>query len=330
METLAWEVFEEHMRGAIPVALKMGGTRGVRIGFNPTSQSMFIRLPINPRASIPPNPYVELAVKILKDETGSVLEITTTTDRLFREFHRFAGIITEDFEEPRQTAVGAFETAIHRWRELISRKGLLTDEQQLGLQGELAFLRALLRVHGPQSVLAWTGRNQSFPERHDFRIGTIEIEIKSTRSSHRHHIIHGLSQLQASASYKLYIFSIRFESAGVGGGRSLCDEIKDIRLTLGNAELELKEFNGRLLASGFRDEEAEHYQKKLILADLPMLIAVDDSCPRITRQMISNELPSELAARIDDLSYRVNLEGIGFMQDSEEFITILGKIRLDN
>jgi hypothetical protein len=290
---------------------------------------MFIRLPINPEASVPPNPYTELDIEVVQDETGYVLEIKTKAERLFREFHRFAGIITEDFEQSGQTALGAFETAIHRWRELTSRKELLTGEQQLGLQGELAFLRALLKVHGAQSVLAWTGRNQTLPERHDFRINALDIEVKTTRSSHRRHNIHGLGQLQPSVGYTLFLLSVKYESGGLNAGRSLFDEIQDIRNSLAGAETERKEFEDRLLSTGYNDDDAQHYQEKLILADPPVLVLVDDKFPKITKDTMLPIYPPDVSNRIDDVSYRVDIEGLGVNQGSEEFTKILGELKIE-
>jgi len=329
VETLAWEVFESHLREKYPSSFAMGGTRGVRIGFTPESQSIFIRLPINPNTFIPPSPYAEIFAEVLKDETGFVLEIKTTTMRLFREFHRFAEIITEDFEKTGQTAQGAFETAIRRWNDLTSRKELLSDEQRLGLQGELVFLNALLNTQETKAILSWTGRNKSLSERHDFRINGLDIEIKSTRSTSRRHIIHGLGQLQASLGHKLYLLSLKFEGAGLVLGRSLYDEVENIRLHFSIGSAERKDFEDRLLAAGYRDEDSEHYQEKLILADQPMLIYVDDKCPKITTEIISTGVPSEVSGRIDDVSYRVNLEGLGVAHGSREFINILGKIQLE-
>lgn len=328
MDTLAWEVFEGHLHSQNPVSLNMGGSRDVYIGFHPETRSMFIRLPVNPGLSIPPNPYAELEVSIKNDETGSILEITTQTERLFREFHRFAGIITEDFEEPKQTAMGAFEIAIHRWQELTSQKELLTNEQQLGLLGELVFLRALMEIQGSQSVQAWTGRKISNPERHDFRIAKMDIEIKSTQSSHRRHVIHGLHQLQPALGHDLFILSIKFESAGLGTGRSLVDEVEYIRSSMAKSAFDLMEFNNSLLSAGYHNEDSEHYQRKLVLADQPILVSVDDICPKITSEMVSKMLTPNLAGRIEDVSYRINIEGLGFEQNSVAFANILGKIRL--
>jgi putative PD-(D/E)XK family protein DUF4420 len=329
VETLAWEIFEEHLHASNPSILEMGGTRKVRIGFDPLSRWMFIWLPVDPAVSIPPSPYSELELETVQDETGYVLQIKTRAQHLFREFHRFAGIITEDFEQPQQTALSAFETAIRRWQELAAARSLLSEEQRLGLQGELTFLRALLKVEGPKGVVAWTGRNIAMPERHDFRINAFDIEVKSTRGLRRQHVIHGLEQLQASIGHTLYLLSLRFETAGLRSGRSLSDEIQEIRSNLAQGGTERTEFDKMILAAGYDDDDAPYYDEKLILADSPVLVMVDEGFPKITREIISGALVPELAGRLKDVSYRVDIEGLGVKQGSQQFLDVLGQLLLE-
>jgi putative PD-(D/E)XK family protein DUF4420 len=329
LEVLSWEVFERYLHILSPTILNMGGNKGVQVGFNPTTRNLFLRIPIDPNSSVPPSPYSELKVEISETDSGSFLEISTMAEHLYREFHKFAGIVTEDFELPGQTALGAFESAIRRWLELTSRIQLLSDEQQLGLQGELTFLHALIKTQGTQAVVAWTGRDPHLPERHDFRLGNVDIEVKATRGSRRQHIIHGLEQLQPSKGHTLYLLSLRFEGAGLNAGKSLYDEIQSIRRSLGNASTERSEFENRLLLTGYFDKDAEHYHDKLIFADDPVLAIVDERLPKITKNILESALQPEIAGRIGDVSYRIDIDGIGARQGSELFSQVLGKLKLE-
>jgi len=329
LEILSWEVFEKYLHLPSPTILNMGGNKGVQVGFNPTIRNLFLRIPIDPNSSVPPSPYSELKIDISETDSGSFLEISIMAEHLYREFHRFAGIVTEDFELPGQTALGAFELAIRRWLELTSRIELLSAEKQLGLQGELTLLRALLKTYGVQAIKAWTGRNPLLAQRHDFRLGNMDIEVKSTRSTRRQHVIHGLEQLQPSTGHTLYLLSLRFEDAGLAGGKSLDDEIEEIRFILGDNSVERSDFENRLLSSGYLDKDADHYQDKLIFADDPVLAMVDEHLPRITKSMLEATLQSETAGRIGDVSYRIDIDGIGARQGSELFSQVLGKLKLE-
>lgn len=329
METLSWEVLEVHIARKVPAILSMGGKRGVRLGFDPIARRIFVRLPVAPETKIPPTRFTELDIEVRKDDSGLVLEVSTVTERLYREFHRFAGLLAEDFEQAGRSALDAFDMAIDRWQDLASWKALLTEEQQIGLYGELLFLEALLKHAGPGAVEAWTGRNQKLPERHDFRVGSVDIEVKSTRSVSRRHFVHGLNQLTPSLGHKLFILSIRFEGAGLNSGKALSDRVGSIRISLAGATEEKKEFERKLTSAGYRDADAALYRARVILADLPTLIPVDDKCPRIVSPMLAKFMPPEAAGRIDGVSYTIDLDGLGAAQGTSLYTKVLGKIALE-
>jgi hypothetical protein len=209
VETLSWELLANHLKSNTPIVLRMGGTRGVQLGYNPSSRRLFVRLPAEPVETLTPSPYAELVSNIVYHDGIPCLEIAVVNQELYPEFHRFAGLLTEEFEEPGRSAIDAFRVAIGRWRDLVSRIQLLSEDEQLGLQGELMFLKALIGAGGPHSVFAWTGRNSAISGRHDFRTGTAEFEIKTTRLATRVHVVHGLSQLEPSESHSLFVISIR-------------------------------------------------------------------------------------------------------------------------
>jgi hypothetical protein len=258
------------------------------------------------------------------------MEVFTNTPHLFKEFHRFAGLLTEEYERPDVTAADAFAAIVDRWRELTLRRDLLSPEEQIGLAGELAVLAALTRKQGPQSVAAWTGRIPGGPERHDFRIGAVDLEVKGTRSPKRQHVIHGLRQLEPSARHVLFLLSFRFEGAGLNTGFSLVQRVAEVRTLLKADVNYLREFEEKLLASRYRDSDEAHYGEKLILADTPVLIPVGDDCPRLTSESLRLAMPEPLATRIGyDVTYRVDVEGLGVAVSASEQAISLGLAQLE-
>lgn len=306
----------------------MGGTRGVRVGYNPANQELFIRIPVERETTIPPTPFSEISLSIVSDDSGLVMQISTNTVSLFSEFHRFAEIVTEIYEQPNQTAYGAFNLAIQKWQELISSKSILTKDQQVGLYGELLFLNSLIKTHGPEVIVAWTGRSSDIPDRHDFRFNSIDFEIKTTKSSQRLHVIHGLEQLQPNLEHLLYVISIKIVDAGLGSGTSLVDLVRIVRKSLENNITCGTEFEMKLKKSGYKDLEAEHYQERFILSELPVLTLVDDKCPKITNETILYASSPEIGGRISDVQYRINFEGLGNAQGTDFFKKVLGEIEL--
>jgi hypothetical protein len=330
METLSWEKLERHIGTGKPILLPMGGTRAVLIGFDPSGARLFLRMPLDNDAQVPASPYAELRVEARTDGRDTVLEIYTASSHLFKEFHRLAGLRTEEFERGGQTAVGALSAVVKRWRELTTKRGLLSAEEQLGLVGELAVLEGLSRRHGPSVVSSWTGRMPSFPERHDFRVGQVDLEVKATRMSRRQHIIHGLRQLKPSSGYRLFLISLRFESAGMGNGASLCDRVRIVRKTLSGNRAAREEFETKLRAADYSDLDEAHYQERLILADPPVIIAVDEKCPRLIPETVRDAIGLERANRIgDDVTYRIDVEGLGVVLAASMEAKALGLLSVE-
>jgi hypothetical protein len=288
---------------------------------------MFVRVSIPAVIAVPPSPYSDLGTKVEMDESGPVFEFYTDNSGLYREFHHFAQLFVEDLEQRNKSVPSAFNDALIRWLELGSRKALLTPEQQLGLLGEVLVLAELVSRRGQPAVLAWTGRNEEIPDRHDFRFDSIDMEVKSTRSSRREHIVHGLRQLTPSLHHHLYLLSLRFEPAGISEGTSLPDGIATLRKLLTDPSAR-DLFDKQLEVARYSDDHAANYSDKMKLADNPMLIRVDERCPRLTDELVYQGLGASLASRVKKVSYQIDLEGLGVAQGTEPFTKVLGAFTL--
>ena len=127
-----------------------------------------------------------------------------------------------------------------------------------------------------------------------------------------------------AAGHALYILSIRLERAGLDGGSSLAASAEGARTIVGSGR-HRQLLERKLTSAGYRDTDALHYTDRLIFADRPRLIRVDEGCPRIVPTMIEQAL----SARIDQLSYRVNLEGLGVTEGSDEFDRVLPGLKVE-
>jgi hypothetical protein len=327
METLSWLLVEPRLLAGGPWALSMGGSRGVQFGRDTLDERLFVRLPAQTGETAPTTSFADLRVEVRLVDAKYFLEVSTAAGRIFREFHRFATLVTEAYERADATASEAFLTAIEGWQELVAEKNILTPDQQTGLMGELLLLRALVELHGLDAHESWIGRDPALPARHDFRIGSIDLEVKTTRSTLRRHFIHGMSQLVAAEGHALYILSIRLEAAGARSGLSLADLVHLLREELGQGKFRQR-FEQRLRASQYNDADSHHYQEPVIVADSPRLVPVNDICPRITPQVLESELGLTVLSRIDDVTYRIDVEGMGCKQASYEFMKALGPLEI--
>jgi hypothetical protein len=79
---------------------------------------------------------------------------------------------------------------------LLFRRKPFTDEALTGLLGELVLLRELIRGRhelGKDLLDIWTGYDRSL---RDISIGSVGIEVKTTRTQHSHHHIQGTHQIE--------------------------------------------------------------------------------------------------------------------------------------
>lgn len=203
-------------------------------------------------------------------------------------------------------------------REFLRGATLLSPERQTGLYGELIILRRLEARSGAAALDSWTGPTA---QAHDFRLGDLELEVKTTRGERRSHLINGASQLEPSPSAQLMIASIQLTAAGTGG-ESLAQLISDLRARF-TASGAGERFS-QLIAVGCHVplESEPHYRDPLKLRTDIVLVPVDASLPRITAEDVSKLSRPEMS-RISDVSYRLDLDGLGMEDGSAEFLEIL-------
>jgi hypothetical protein len=193
------------------------------------------------------------------------------------------------------------------WRSLLAPLVILSDEQQIGLWGEIFLLRLMLRASKP--INCWTG---PLGEPHDFRIGTLEVEVKTTKSQHRLHVINGLDQLSSSIGHKLVLVSLQVAPAGAHAGESLSQLVNSTLQEATKTEGIWKSNSLRELINsiGYREEHSGFYQGPFILRTIPRAVPVDSLFPSITKGRLSQVLGNDVF-RIGDVSYRIDVEGLG-------------------
>jgi hypothetical protein len=329
MSLLSWETLQGHLERGIPFTLSMGGQKGVRFVCDPATQLVCLRLPESLDANIAGLSFAELEVGLRLDSGNTVLDIRLQNSGLFPNFYQLSRAITEYYEDHDIDAVGALRTAVQGWRSLILNEPLLSQDEQLGLAGELTFLVGLIMRSGSSAVRSWTATDHAAPGRHDFRFDDIEIEVKATRQRQRLHHINGLGQLLPTSGCRLYVLSLKYEDGGTLRTQSLPDLVAQLRLLLTTDVGALHAFEEKLSATKYRDKDAPHYNKRLLMVDAPALIEVTDRFPRITTVELAAVLTDELIAKLQNVSYVVNLEGLGWPSGSPKFEKILGGVRID-
>lgn len=319
---ITWEQLKERIQAGIPFVHRIPSPNGkgpaLDIWVSEHGAELALRVPCANSDKPALSKLEEIEVRQISTLSGPMLEVQTRARILYQEIYGFFVSVADKVQLDDKKALEAVEETLEGWRELIKTQTVLSDEAQLGLRGELYFLRSLAKVVGNQALVAWVG-----PERqpHDFRIGTLEFEVKTTRSTSHTHIINGLSQLEASPNHSLFVFSMRLSPSGANAGTTLPDDIENTRKILGQKE---KSRLDEILRTHFnyRAEHASYYTLRLQLADTPLLIPVDRACPRLTTELLSS-VPHR--SRIHNVCYFVNFDGLGYTEKSGEFTTVMAR-----
>jgi hypothetical protein len=123
----------------------------------------------------------------------------------------------------------AFLARVRAWQDFMQKgtDGVLGQEEEVGLVGELSLLLALLRVHVEPTLTieSWQGPLDGV---HDFVLGTGAIEVKTTLAASAFPaVIASLDQLDDSARRPLYIAA--FRSSLSAAGKTLPNFVTDVR-----------------------------------------------------------------------------------------------------
>jgi hypothetical protein len=298
------------LEGTVPLELRVDGERGT------TS----LRCPVDGPADLRGFGAPEELILRSLDDPDPRLEISVADIELVPHFLGFVETVVDAIQLQGAEATGAIQTSMRLFRRLLRDVHLLSRERVLGLLGELWVLNRLIDAGGGGALESWTGPRG---EAHDFRIGGVELEVKTTARQRRVHLIHGLDQLEPSPGADLHLVSLQLASGGAASESfSLAERLAATRKRLdgfGRGE----EF-GRLVIGrhGIAPEDEHRYDERFRLRSAPVLIKVDESFPRLTRDDI-DAAPNPEMHRVVEVEYEVDVEGLGVADGAPEFTTVL-------
>lgn len=317
---LSWERFEQLVEAGPPAVEVVSGHPGVEIFTDAGGARIGVRAPATD-AEVPPSPLVEIDIQRRRLGDSDLVEVSTTNAALYRDFYAFACAVADRVQIDGMSAGAAVDSALEAWAALLQRLVLLTPERQVGLLGELWLLRRLSDVFGwTTAAEAWKG---SDAEEHDFSWRDADVEVKTTLSERRVHVIGSLTQLAPTGPTPLFVLSLQLTGAGAGSGESLTEAVQDVHVRLTDeSEAARRLVRQRLAATGWRTDHARHYVRRFVLRTAPTLVPVDERCPSITPATLAVLGPDRLA-RVGQVAYRVDLAGLGDEDGTPEFLAVL-------
>ena len=321
MEFLTWPSLDQYLIKGIQGQFPISSSSNISFLIGPDNGSLALRLPTKHDVEIPPSPYSEIEISKGVVDGTPVIELTLADPALVETFYNLSIEIAQQMLLHSAEPEFAISRSMSNWAKLIRRKDILEDARQVGLMGELCLLKALITSYGLKAADSWIG---PLGEPHDFRLNSVEIEVKSTTQTARNHKIHGIAQLEPSKGMALFLLSLQFGPAGTAkSGRSLVNHVNEIKALLATDEKALQKFVDLLASVGYRDEHVPFYSRKLKLRSTPMLVPVNNAFPRISRELLNDHLPLGVGQRVSYVEYEVNLDGLGNAEGTAEFSSVL-------
>jgi len=303
---LSWSAIDASLKAGFPVIHRRSGKPPVDFVVEKGGHALALWIPVSGSADTAlPDALEFISTRIVTTADGPALEIRCSEPTRLRDFHALLTALVDRVQSGSVSPFEALSDTVADWRRLLQAEVALGTERQIGLWGELWFLRWLIGHHGSAAALAaWTGPEG---EPHDFRFAPYEVEIKTTVSARRVHTIHGLTQLEPSSGCELQLVSVMIEPAGSSDGLSLGDAFEVTREMLKGSGI--SSFNTRLEHLGVDPMDPSRYRDLYRLRSEPQIVAVGVDFPRLTQGMLAPLLGAQFS-RIKDVDYQVDLTGM--------------------
>ncbi|MEM0134537.1 MAG: PD-(D/E)XK motif protein [Thermoplasmatales archaeon] len=224
----------------------------------------------------------------------------------FDGFNLIGRQITEAVINGNASRAESVRRVLARWRYFWGNvpRNILSNEQIIGLFGELWFLRYWLlpRFEHKNVLESWTGPKGG---RHDFEFRGLSIEVKGTALVEgRKHWIHGIDQLIPPDNGILLFYSIKLREEA-NASRNLPDLVRSCREIINANTDALDLFENALALIGYSPVHEIEYDKIKFRVIDEALFRVNDSFPKLTSDMLINGSPFG----VDRVEYQINLDG---------------------
>lgn len=275
-------------------------------------------IPVNAGASLPAFRVKELALAAIIEDGTRYFRLAASNSVIFQPFYFFSLIVADLIQLDGLSAGNAILEAAKRWEAIRRGDPPVSLEEQLGLIGELWVLQRRLSSCGTGSIDSWVG---PIGENHDFRYGDYDLEVKTTTQQDRVHTINGLMQLQSTPPHQLFIVSLHLQPAGLQNGWSLNSLVAECRGHLKADGARLSRFDQILRGNRYVDRDCHYYESTYNHRAVPTIVPAEQ-CPCFNVDSVTRWL-GNTCSRLVDISYRIDVGGLGFPEGSRDFARIL-------
>ena len=302
---LSWPNLLEYLTAGAPATVRLAGTPNVNLIIEPAEQRIAIRGPWPGTADVPDlAAYRHLDTRVGTDVSGDWVEFAVSGRGVLQEAYPVLTAVADRVQLHGDGMGAAITGVLDSYRRLLSSLGRLSEQQELGLYGELFVLSHLIGSVGEgKAVASWRGPMQ---EEHDFGLDSFDIEVKTTLSEERSHRISSLTQLEPSPERDLWLVSLQITTYGVGG-TTLPESIQTTMDSIANLTVRSL-FGERLAGAGWDPAHGHLYTRRFTLRSEVLAFKITSEFPAITAHHLQSAgLPVE---RFSHVSYILTTSGL--------------------
>lgn|GEM_PF-458945 len=299
------ETLADYISSGVPSEQRVGDAPPCILGIDPARGQLTLRTPAT-GPGIDVSAYRIIRADVIEDpgEETVWFRLTVDADEIEYEAYSLLQSVADQLQQG-DDMEHALRIAMESYHDLLARAPRLSADQEIGLFGELIALeRAIENLGETVALAAWLGPQS---EEHDFALPEGDLEVKTTMSERRIHVIHGIGQLTPKPGRSLRLMSIQVTCAGSSvEGRTLPEVIGALR---GGLQRGRAAFDERLGSLGWSDCRAEIlYTTRFLLRSEPAFYAVDESFPAITADGLAQILARPDLVRLVD--YRIDVTAL--------------------
>ncbi|HEY5977767.1 MAG TPA: PD-(D/E)XK motif protein [Solirubrobacterales bacterium] len=298
---------DEHWDRNAAVIVHLPGDPELDIRIDKPADRLTLRAEVPAGAPVPVSGLMNVELNSVVEGGVAFVEIATVGKELLHDGYAMLMTVADRIQLDGSPPFEALEETLALWEAILASRARLGTEVEVGLFGELLLLEGLVKA-GVARADAWRG---GLREEHDFGFAKADIEVKTTSGEHRQHRINGLGQLQETEGSSLWLVSIQITRGGDGQGRTLpelIDEVRDLGGSAGRPKID-----ENLAGTGWQDAQRDLFWDAWRIRSRPLLLRVDGSFPRITRELIS-ELQVD-TARVREVDYVLDVADLPEAED---------------
>ncbi|MEV6285627.1 PD-(D/E)XK motif protein [Kribbella sp. NPDC051770] len=282
-----------------PVVLPIVGTPACELVIHPAHGTITLITDFEP-----PEPDVakwrNITFNVASSDGGDLAELSVSVEGNVHGAYGLLTSVADRLQLQSEPLAAAAAFAVTKHRMLFAGEARLSVEKELGLFGELLVLEYLIEKIGAGAAIAsWQG---PLSEEHDFVFGHVHLEVKSTSSERRRHMMHGLRQLVPLRNVPLSLVSIQLTRSNHEGGLTLGQLISRVRTSSGAYRPAV---DTSLEALGWDDAHGDLYTTFWTTRNTPRAFDINEQFPALTTARLDQVVPH--LDLIGDLAYRVDL-----------------------